>query len=138
MEYLRPYQCVRIDTMSELFPSIPNMQDTLVDMIGRGLIPNAKVDARANTMFKTKPEPSVNIGPMEQRVMDDVNAMLIRLACMENDLSVHDASGGGSRSRRAAAAAAAARYDDESSDEEGDTPMLDVDMHHAANPEDLY
>jgi COP9 signalosome complex subunit 1 len=137
MEYLRPYQCVRLDSMSQLFPSIHNLQDTLVDLMGRGLIPNAKMDARANVLYKTEPKPSVELAAMEQRVLDDTHAMLIRLGCLEYDLSVQDAV---PRGRRAAvAAAAAARYDDESSDDEGDTPMLDADpQNSAANPEDLY
>ena len=141
MEYLKPYQCVRLDSMNQLFPSIPNLQDTMVDLMRRGLIPNARIDARANVLVKTNPKPSVDLAGMERRVLDDTYAMMIRLACLEYDLVVQDnkmvrgcSRGGG---------VASVRLDGEDSsdedDDDPDTPMLDVDPHNsAANPEDLY
>eukprot|EP00339_Tiarina_fusa_P009995 CAMPEP_0117011940 /NCGR_PEP_ID=MMETSP0472-20121206/10160_1 /TAXON_ID=693140 ORGANISM="Tiarina fusus, Strain LIS" /NCGR_SAMPLE_ID=MMETSP0472 /ASSEMBLY_ACC=CAM_ASM_000603 /LENGTH=474 /DNA_ID=CAMNT_0004714891 /DNA_START=56 /DNA_END=1480 /DNA_ORIENTATION=+ len=143
MEYLRPYQCVKLDTMSQLFPSIPNLQDTLVDLMGRGLIENAKLDCRTNVLYKTTASTKKTAVPpdltaMEQRLLDDSHAMLIRLACLEYGLSVQDTKAPGRR--RAAAAAAAAAYDGgDSSGDESDTPMLDADpLDSAANPEDMY
>jgi COP9 signalosome complex subunit 1 len=146
MEYLKPYQCVKLDTMSQLFPSIPNLLDTLVDLMGRGLIENAKLDCRTNVLYKTttttqKSAAPPNITAMEQRILDDAHAMLIRLACLEYDLCVQDSNAPGRR--RAAVAAAAVAYGDDgggdSSGDESDTPMLDADpLNSAANPEDLY
>jgi hypothetical protein len=146
LEYLRPYQCVELSNMGKLFPSIPNLQDTLVDLMGRGLLLNAKIDARANILYKTTiNKPTVDLSGMEQRVLEDTHALLIRLACLEHDLCVSDGLGhpNSNRARRTAA-----RYgrdvahhmddDDDSSDE--DTPMLDVDVEgmNARNPEDMY
>jgi hypothetical protein len=135
LEYLRPYQSVRLDGMMQLFPSIMNLEDTLVDLMGRGLIQNARIDARVNVLYKSPSKPSVNLAAMERRVLDDTHAMLIRLACLEHDLSVQNAS-----MRARSEAASAALYDDDDSDDEFDTPMLDADAPNnmAANPEDLY
>ena len=145
LEYLRPYQRVQLSTMEQLFPSVPNLQDTLVDLMGRGLLMNAKIDARANVLYKIpQKQESVNLLSMEKRVLDDTHAMLIRLACMEHDLSVQDGFGGhssGGRGRRggnrfAREGGTIDIDDDDSSDE--DTPMMDVDTSAARNPEDLY
>jgi len=135
MEYLKPYQCVQLSRMSELFPSLTNLQDTLVNLMGRGKIPNARLDARANVLYKTTPKKTIELASMERRVLDDTHAMLVRLACLEYDLSVQDAMPRGRRS----SAASVARFEDDSSDEgDQDTPMLDADPPTAANPEDLY
>ena len=79
---------------------------------------------------------------MERRVLDGTYSMLIRLACLENDLCVQDAAARGGRRGGGAAtnAASSSLYDDDDSDDgEGDTPMLDADAPNtAANPEDLY
>merc|ERR1719198_2172629 len=121
--------------MSELFPSLTNLQDTLVDLMGRGKIPNARLDARTNVLYKTTPKKTIKLASMERRVLDDTHAMLVRLACLEYDLSVQDAMPRGRRS----SAATVARFEDDSSDEgDQDTPMLDADPPTAANPEDLY
>mmetsp|Transcript_8264 Transcript_8264/g.19923 ORF Transcript_8264/g.19923 Transcript_8264/m.19923 type:complete len:501 (+) Transcript_8264:274-1776(+) len=147
LEYLKPYQCVQLEHMSKLFPSIANIQDTLVDLMGRGLLEGAKIDGRANVLRKTQvatynpAQPTLkDLGQMEDRILDDAHAMLIRLACLEQDLCVSDGlSSVGSR-RRAAAYGRdhMVEDDDDSSDE--DTPMMDADMQAAAaqNPEDLY
>lgn len=138
LEYLRPYQSVRLDGMMQLFPAIVNLEDTLVDLMGRGMIQNARIDARVNVLYKSPPKPSVDLAGMECRVLDDMHAMLVRLACLEHDLSVQDPA---ARGRRGGNPSAAARYDDDDdSDEEFDTPMMDADApsNMAANPEDLY
>lgn len=161
LEYLKPYQCVKLETMSQLFPTIPNLQDTLVALMGRGLIENAKLDCRTNVMYKTK-SASVqeldppNLAAMEQRILDDAHGMLIRLACLEHDLSVADVNSPERRRAAAAAARAAAKVDGgvvvggmagnfldnnwgDSSGDESDTPMVDADpTYQAANPEDFY
>jgi hypothetical protein len=78
---------------------------------------------------------------MEQRVLDDTYAMLIRLACLEHDICLSDGMGHHPHSGRARRAAAQLGNqlmadDDDSSIE--DTPMLDVDVLNARNPEDMY
>eukprot|EP00980_Cylindrotheca_fusiformis_P001255 scaffold332_cov117-Cylindrotheca_fusiformis.AAC.15 len=173
LEYLRPYQCIQLSKMSELFPSVSNMEDTLVDLMGRGLLLNAKLDARANVLHKEpigsidkkKKKNVVDLYPMEQRILDDAYAMLIRLACLEHDLCVTSSSSS-DRHRRLGVAARTRRSnnnrgprshfprmpndieddDDDDDEEEGDdssmedTPMLDVDSfnNNARNPEDMY
>ena len=152
LEYLRPYQTVRLDYMSQLFPTITNLEDTLVDLMGRGLIQDAKIDARINVLQKYPPQPKMNLASIERRIFDDTHAMLIRLACLEHGLVVRDSTG---RSRKGSAAASARRPhngdgDDEEdddhnnndydSDEGGDTRMQDAEamFYKAENPEDLY
>ena len=96
---------------------------------------------------------------LENRVLDDTYALLVRLACLEHEICVQDTSGGGpgGRGGRRAHARPTGGYDDDfrrgdmgggahhpeldddlSSDDEGDTPMLDVSTDHHMNPEDLY
>lgn len=148
LEYLKPYQCVQLEHMSKLFPSITNIQDTLVDLMGRGLLEGAKIDGRANVLRKTTISTSSNpanltlkeLGQMENRILDDVHAMLIRLACLEQDLCVSDGVSGGSRRRVPAYGRDHMVEDDDDSSDE-DTPMMDADLQAAAaaqNPEDLY
>ena len=133
IEYLKAYQCVQLDTMAQQFP-FPDLEDMLVDLIGKGLVP-ARLDCQRGILQKVTTERKPpNLKHLERRVLDDTYALLVRLACLENDLCVYDES---ARSRRPAAAAR--EYDDEtSSSEVEDTPMLDVSESHAANPEDLY
>lgn len=156
LEYLKPYQCVRLDTMAQLFPSITNLEETLVDLIDRGLMmdTHAKIDCRANILFKTQPKTTIPLETMERHVLDDTHAMLIRLACLEHEIQIKDTT---SRGRRLAAAAADPYYDggnnnndghdddddvevdDDDIDQGGDVPMMDADaMNVEANPEDLY
>lgn len=155
LEYLRPYQTVRLDYMSQLFPTITNLEDTLVDLMGRGLIQDAKIDARINVLQKYPPKPKMNMASIERRILDDTHAMLIRLACLEHGLVVRDTIG---RGRKGSSSAAARRSlndhgnmddddddqqhdDDDYSDQEGDARMQDVAesmFFKAENPEDLY
>ena len=166
MEYLKPYQCVQLDIMAEKFRPMTadELQDILVDLIGRGLVPNARMDVRSKVLAKSVSSESDSsskalqrkLSKLEHRILDDTYALLVRLACLENEISVQDTnSGSGGRGGRRAAARGAGAYDDGfrragiggheldddlSSDDEGDTPMLDVsgDHHHQINPEDLY
>jgi len=144
LEYLKPYQAVHLDNMRQLFPSISNLEDTLVNLMTRNLIPNAKIDARANILTRIPVKPKVDLQSMERRVLDDTHSMLIRLACLEHNLSVQDGrpkgsrrGGGGASAASAGTLAAAPAYDTSESEDE---LMLDADAtaNTAANPEDLY
>ena len=161
MEYLKPYESVQLDTMAQHFP-FDDLQDILVDLIGRGLIPGARLDCQSNILHKNsgvgsssssssvlQPTSSIqsSLAKLERRVLDDSYALLIRLACLEHDLCVVDTHPRGTGRRgggAAGAAGVAVRYDDDddddlgrsSSDEEGDAPMLDIS--EQPNPEDLY
>jgi hypothetical protein len=169
VEYLRPYQRVRLETMQQLFPSLGlNLVDVLVDMMSRGLLPRTRLDCRAGILFKVPPrkDPTRQLQVIEEKIMDDVHALMIRLACLGADLCVYDPnntsgrmggprdrSGGGRRMGRAATMGggtyiegggeAGDSSDDENFDDnvitrvdEPDTHMMDADA--AMNPEDRY
>jgi hypothetical protein len=155
MEYLKPYQCVQLDKMAREFQfPADELQEVLVDLIGRGLVPKARINVRTRVLEKSTNEndeessdANINhkLATMERRVLDDTYALLVRLSCLEHDISVQDTQTVAARSSGRGRGAASARmsYPDidqgaeySSSDEEGDTPMLDVSSH--ANPEDLY
>jgi hypothetical protein len=134
IEYLKPYECVQLSTMAQQFP-FPDLEDMLVDLIGKGLVP-ARLDCQRGILQKVPTERKPpNLKHLERRVLDDTYALLVRLACLENELCVYDES---ARSRRPAAASARDYDDETSSSETEDTPMLDVSELQAANPEDLY
>jgi len=139
-EFLKPYQTFRLETMSNMFPSIPSVPDLLAKMIGKGLLPGAKLDMRGQIVSLP---PNLNadkslvrrsIAGMEHCVLDDTYAMLVRLACLEHDLVVQDVPNAPKRK--------GPRYVQDvsrSGSEEGDTPMMDADFQpSAANPEDMY
>jgi 26S proteasome subunit RPN7 len=171
VEYLRPFQCVKLESMQQLFPSLgPNLIDVLVDLMGRKMLPSTtRLDCRAGVLFQIPPNhnPTRQIQIMEEKIMDDVHSLLVRLACLENDLVVNDPNtgpatrGGESRSRRARGGGGgsfvplAGGADDDSSDEdeedelgeddvrmmegeEVDAHMMDAEALMAMNPEDLY
>ena len=168
MEYLKPYQCVQLDIMAEKFRPMTadELQDILVELIGNGSVPNARMDVRAKVLSKSVSSESDSASKalkrklvkLEHRILDDTYALLVRLACLEHEICVQDtnAASGGRGGRRAAARGGGGYEegfhrtsagmgsheldDDLSSDDEGDTPMLDVsgDHHHHINPEDLY
>jgi hypothetical protein len=164
VEYLKPYQCVKLESMQELFPSLgPGLMDLLVDLMKRQMLaPTTRLDCRAGVLFQVPPSqnPTRQIQVMEEKIMDDTHALMVRLACLENDLFVQDPNsgpstrGGRNRSRRARGVEGGsfvpiAVSGDGSSDEEGDddiimegdepdSNMLDAEAMMAMNPEDLY
>jgi len=130
LEYLRPYQCVSLDYMMQIFPSITNLEDTLLNLMGRGIIQNAKIDERARVFFKISPKPIVNLTSIERRVLDETHATLISFACLEHDLVVQDVTGRSKRGTGGHLSLATARDinddDGDLSGDEGDIPMLDA------------
>lgn len=170
VEYLKPYQCVRLESMQQLFPSLgPNVVDVLLDLMARGLLPRTRLDCRAGILFKIPPrkDPARQLQVMEEKIMDDVHALLVRLACLDADLCVQDPDSsssrfGGPRGRSAggrrtgpagiggggfieAVGGSVDSSDDENNDdhvimrvEEPDTHMIDADAAAAMNPEDRY
>ncbi|KAG7345988.1 26S proteasome subunit RPN7-domain containing protein [Nitzschia inconspicua] len=159
VEYLRPYQCVKLESMQQLFPALgPNLIDLLIDLMSRKLLPpTSRLDCRTGVLFQI-PEnqnPSRQIQVMEETILDDTHALLVRLACLDNDLIVHDPSAGpatrvSARSRRARGGGGGsfvpvAGDDDDSSDDddmpgadEPDAQMMDAVAMMAMNPEDMY
>lgn len=115
IQYLKPYQCVKLDSMHALFypaiATVNDLQDILVDLMSRQLLPpNFRLDMRSNVLYQTTPSAQKatkdKMQVMEECVMDDMYAMLIRLACLESDLVVQDTNvgeGRGLRTRRGGA-----------------------------------
>jgi len=129
VDYIRPYQRVKLESLSDLFfPSsstttlnttsnntnnnsnVDSVIDTLVDLMDRKLLPSTtRLDCREKILIQ-KPSlqhPTVQIKLMEERIMDDSHAMLVRLACLEHDLVYRDplaaansSGGGGGGGRR--------------------------------------
>lgn len=123
VDYIRPYQRIKLESLSNLFfPSsstttlntssnntnnnsnIDSVIDTLVDLMDRKLLPStSRLDCREKNLIQ-KPSlqyPTVQIKLMEDRIMDDSHAMLVRLVCLEHALVYRDplaaanSSGGG-------------------------------------------
>ena len=166
LEYLKPYQCVKLDTMAQEF-GMSHVEDLLADMIGRGVLLDSRLDLREGILHKpmlsasstdgATIRPPPDLAPIERRVLDDTYAMLIRLACLEHGLCVTDGGaggkGGGRRGRGARGAGGApagggqllddfpaSASEDEDSNEDED--MMDIAdglvPNSDINPEDLY
>ena len=166
LQYLQPYQTVQLDRMAALFPSLGgSLEDTLVDLMSRGLVKHARLDARSNVLIKKtiveqEQQPTVHhrLAGMEQRVLDDVHGMLIRLSCLEHDLVVRESSlgrrGGHTRSNSGRRRGGINLLDHNEIDSDDDLEdnlnngydestndalMRDADVaSNAVNPEDLY
>jgi hypothetical protein len=110
MEYLKPYQCIQMDIMAKQFQPMTSdeLQDILVDLVGRGMVPNARMDARARVFTKSASQKSSStskalkhkLAKLEHRVLDDTYALLIRLGCLENEICVQDNTTPGGRGGR--------------------------------------
>jgi len=111
VQYLRPYQRVKLERLRDLFfptpqgseDSLDDVIDTLCDLMDKKLLPpTTRLDCRENILFQTEAsvDPGPNIAAMEQRVLDDAYAMLVRLACLEHGYDVSgDTDGDRSRSK---------------------------------------
>ena len=168
VEYLRPYQRVKLESLRDLFyPNSANCLDSVIDAVAdlmdrKLLPPTTRLDCRENILFQTEPpcDPTPKIRSMEERILDDSHAMLVRLSCLENDLSVHsDPLGskleGVARRQRHLRMRNKAIDDSRDSDTSyenqvegrggsmGDTHMIDAEpsphvINSAMNPEDMY
>jgi hypothetical protein len=157
VEYLKPYQCVKLESMQQLFPSLgSNLVDVLVDLMSRRLLPpTTRLDCRAGVLFQLpqNQNPTRQIQVMEEKMLDDAHALLVRLACLESDLVVQDPNAGPmtrqGRGRRGTGHGVIHGMvpgdSHDSSDEEndgddagGDTTMMDAEAMAAMNPEDMF
>jgi len=124
IEYLRPYERVKLDGLRDLlFPSplggggggdgdggvetaMDALVDFLADLMDRELLPSTtRLDCREWVLFQTKnnTDPTPNLQAMEEKILDDTHAMLVRLACLEHDLGSNSADGtsfGGKRGKK--------------------------------------
>lgn len=111
VEYLRPYQRVKLESLRDLFfPSTASdnsdnldfVIDALADLMDRRLLPpTTRLDCREKILFRAEApsDPGPNIRAMEERVLDDSHAMLVRLACLKHDLAITGDSAGGRRGK---------------------------------------
>jgi len=107
VEYLRPYQRVKLESLRDLFfpqGDLDAVIDGIADLMNRKLLPpTTRLDCRANILFQGEApcDPTPKIRFMEERVLDDSHAMLVRLSCLEHDLAVlGDARGGSGSSKK--------------------------------------
>lgn len=126
IEYLKPYRKVNLAQMATIF-SIPveRLIDMLATLIGSGRIPNARIDCLGQTLerlsedailYRRQQATKKRILAMEQSVLNDAHAMMVRVACMENE--------GARRSHFV-----------DYMDSDDDEPM---ELVAAGNPEDVY
>lgn len=104
VEYLRPYQRVKLEGLRDLFfpqADLDAVIDGIADLMDRRLLPpTTRLDCRAKILFQVEApcDPTPKVRFMEERVLDDSHAMLVRLSCLEHDLAVlADARGGSSK-----------------------------------------
>jgi COP9 signalosome complex subunit 1 len=132
VEYLKPFKRVSMSVMADTFSvELPELVTTLATLIGCGKIANCRIncasqtlekDSSSNTLLQTQEK----ITALQDRVLNDSYACMIRLACLEFDQSVDR--------RRFQPHSGAAGLDraDESSDD--DQVMEQV----VANPDEFY
>lgn len=127
MEYLKPYRKVNLTHMASIF-GVPTdrMITILADLIRVGKIEASRIDCQAQTLERLSEEAvlyrrqhatKLKLQAMEQNILNDAYAMMVRVAYMEN----------GAREEAAT--------EDDSDDEE----MEPMDLVAAiGNPEDAY
>lgn len=161
LEYWIPYQRVQLPKMANdlNFSSLPQLQHLIEDLLLSGALKDCRMDCRTHTLIRDSANTSSKtssaadtqrqLQKLGQQVLDDCYSMVVRLACIENDLVVVDPQQR-DRPSRGHNPSAGDEFDDDSSD--GDTPMIDVSggmspaiigeeddlIPHAQNPEDLY
>lgn len=161
LEYWVPYDKVHFSQMA-LALDIPRgkLVSLVEHLLCRGVIRNCRIDCRTmclvrgnyNTDQKTSArETRRKLSRLGQQVIDDTNAMIIRLACVEQDLAVVDPQqkcrerGGRRNLCGGKVGSRPDTYDDDDSSD-SDIPMVDVSQpviiggeeDHEQNPEDLY
>lgn len=161
LEYWIPYQRVHLQKMaSDLnFSTVPQLQKLIEELLLSGALKDCRMDCRTLTLIRdsnnnrskssSAADTQRQLHKLGQQVLDDTFAMVVRLACIENDLLVVDPQQK-DRAGRGHNPSAGDEFDDDSSDD-GDTPMVDVGgaspaiigedddlVLHAQNPEDLY
>jgi len=117
IEYLRPYQKVKLEGLRDwFFPSSATIDgndsaldaliDILADLMDRELLPSTtRLDCREGVLFQTEApiDPAPNLQAVEEKILDDTHAMLVRLACLEHNLgssSIDVTALGGKRGKK--------------------------------------
>jgi hypothetical protein len=160
-QYWEPYQRMALSTMAEtlgpdLVPSETVLLDQMVQLITSGRVRDTRIDMQQRVLVRETVEEETSrlertqaqLERTTRTVLDDTLIMVVRLACVEHNLSVKDAESaneprrkGHSRRTQPAMEDVTLSSDDEVGEvyadmvAEDDVPMEDMDQ---ANPEDLY
>ncbi|EEC46433.1 COP9 SigNalosome subunit 1 [Phaeodactylum tricornutum CCAP 1055/1] len=160
-QYWEPYQRMALSTMAEtlgpdLVPSDTVLLDQMVQLITSGRVRDTRIDMQQRVLVRETVEEETSrlertqaqLERTTRTVLDDTLIMVVRLACVEHNLSVKDAESaneprrkGHSRRTQPAMEDVTLSSDDEVGEvyadmvAEDDVPMEDMDQ---ANPEDLY
>ena len=169
LQHWQAYQCISFAALQEKVGAgiLPHPETQLVQLVQRGRFsPDTRLDLQHQTLVRT-PAPATHnrqamaLQKASAQVLDDTYSMVIRLACIEEDLVIHDGTRKSAPRRRyMGAGSATAAFtgtaeievddggddddDDDDDDEEGDEPENDEDvrmrevMHDDMNPEDVY
>mmetsp|Transcript_12165 Transcript_12165/g.13949 ORF Transcript_12165/g.13949 Transcript_12165/m.13949 type:complete len:297 (-) Transcript_12165:1151-2041(-) len=129
IEYLKPFRKVNLIKMASVFScEVDKLTSTLASLIGTGRIPHSRIDCMTQTMeresdltfLRHQCKTKKKILSMQNNILHDTSAMVIRVACIEND----------NPDRRKQAYM---DYLDSDDDEQKDAMEI-----VAANPEDVY
>jgi COP9 signalosome complex subunit 1 len=164
LEYWIPYQRVQLPKMAHdlNFSSVPHLQKLIEELLLSGALQDCRMDCRTLTLLRDSSHNNTHhtssaadtqrqLSKLGQQVLDDTFAMVVRLACIENDLIVIDPQQKDRPGHRGNNPSAGDEFEDDDSSDDGDTPMVDVAgvspaiigedddlILHAQNPEDLY
>ena len=94
VDYLKPYKRVSIPTMAATFSmECSDLVTILATLIGSNQIQGSRINCATQTLEKDAPlnsqlETQRQVTAMQDRILNDSNACMIRMACIELDLSV--------------------------------------------------
>jgi COP9 signalosome complex subunit 1 len=94
VEYLKPFNRVSLSVMADTFSvPLPELVTTLATLIGSGKIDHCRINCSSQTLEKDLSSNALlqtqeKIMALQDRVLNDSYACIIRLACLEFDQSV--------------------------------------------------
>ena len=155
LEYWIPFQRVQLSKMArDLDMPADDLKKTIEQLMTQGSMPYCRLDCRTMCLVRDNSHEKNPAGAtrrkldqLSQQVLDDTYAMIIRLACVENDLVVMDPQQKGGRGghRGGGDGQEVDAFEDEGDNSDEDMPMVDVGGSHVvigdedqANPEDSY
>lgn len=150
LQHWQAYQCISLQALQQKVGKgiLPDpAEKILTDLIQRGCFPrDTRLDLQKQTLVRiqqTDSAAATKLQKVSARVLDDTYSMVIRLACLEEDLCVADPN---TRSRRrghryggAGFGGSVVLMESDGEEDDGDAPMADaVAAVDEMNPEDLY
>lgn len=161
LQYWKPYRRVSFANMAEdLGPGLVPSQDFLishmVEAIASGAAPSTRIDLQSYTLVREESDAEeakleqtqAKVAQLTTDLLTDTYCAIVRLACIEHELVVSDASAPRRSKRRGTGRHAGPEFvdwrggDDDSSDEFVDDDVMEdtamMDIGDEMNPEDLY